>query len=241
MTAGLVPLVPVARSIVSSYGERPLADLPAGRAPQDVADALAALCAECPWLRVTELWRSYDAQAQARARYEAWDRAGRPARGSAGWDGARMKDAFVAAPGRSMHNAGRAIDVWVDTLAKHYGPDDYLDEFWAVARRHGFVPVIDEPREGASESWHFDHPGPWRYVRSARGYETMALCAALVVGEAGAGVQTTARVVQAHLLRLGDDVGHPDGLVGPRTRAALERRGLATLSLDLAAQRLAAL
>lgn len=213
-------LVTVDSRIISSYSEKPLANVgAAGRAPRDVAAALLALCTDLPWLRVTELYREVATQAAARKRYAAWVAAGKPKLGTAGFNSKTMKADFVAKPGKSMHNAGRAIDVWLEPLRKNLGVE-YLDAFWPIAAKHGFTPVIARPEEGKSESWHFDHRGCWDGVGDNLGYAQMALCAALAVGGAGEW-QSDGRVMQALLLRAGWDVGAPDGAVGKRTRAGL--------------------
>lgn len=222
----MVPTVKVAASIISSYSEKPLAQLEAGNAPADVADSLEKLCAELPWLRITELWRSVSAQLVARGRYDTWLKAGKPPRFIDGkpnpkFDAKTMKTDFVAKPGKSMHNAGRAIDIWVDKLKEHFGAE-YLDAFWPIAAKHGFTPVIIKPEEGKSESWHFDHWGPWLPTKDRLGYEQAALAAALVVGNAGEW-QTDERVIQAHLHRLGVDVGEIDGAIGTRTIEGIQR------------------
>lgn len=208
--------------ILSSYSDKPLSGFEeAGFAPRDVADALLALCLELPWLRVTELRRTVATQARARAKYERWlaaKAAGEP------FDSKTMKRDFVAKPGKSMHNAGRAVDLWTEPMRQALGAE-YLDVFWPVAARHGFTPVLAKPTEGRSEEWHFDHAGPWGNVRAHHGYEAMALCAALIAGEAGEW-QSDARLAQALLLRQGLDIGEPDGAIGKRTRAALLRTGV---------------
>lgn len=219
-------LVYVSPSILSSYSEKPLVQLgEAGRAPQDVADALLALCTALPWLRITELQRAVATQAAARRRYENWLTAGKPApyvdgKPNPKFNAKTMKADFVAKPGKSMHNGGRAIDVNIETLKKHFGAQ-YLDAFWPIAAKYGFTPVIAKPTEGVSESWHFDHWGPWARVKDSLGYEQAALCAAVVVGEAG-DWQSGARVTQALLLRAGYAIGEPDGILGRRSYAALD-------------------
>lgn len=209
----------VDRRILSSYGDKPLADMADGHAPQDVADALLALCLECPWLRVTSFRRSAAVQASMRQRYENWVAAGKPAVGK-GYDSKTMKNAFVAKPGKSMHNAGRAVDLNTETMRKALGAE-YLDAFWPIAARHGFTPIISKPTEGASEGWHFDHRGPWDNVGDHYGYEQMAMCAALAVGDAGEW-QSKPRLIQALVLRAGYDIGEADGVVGSRTLKGLE-------------------
>lgn len=216
-------LVPISSSILSSYGGKPLLQVgEAGRAPRDVADALLALCTELPWLRITELFRTTATQALARKKYETWVAAGKPT--GASFDAKTMKAAFVAKPGKSMHNGGRAIDVDVNTLKTAYGKE-YLDAFWPVAAKHGFTPVIARPEEGKSESWHYDMRGCWDLVGDTHGYEIMGLCAALVVGQAGAW-QGDVRLAQALLLRAGYDIGEPDGDFGTRSKGAFAATGI---------------
>lgn len=217
----MLALVTIGPGVISSYSEKPLRAFSMGRAAPDTALALEALCAELPWLRITELWRDYNVQLLARQRYEKWLAAGKPSRTDTAWRPSEMKTDFVAKPGKSMHNAGRAIDVWVDKLREHLGPQ-YLDAFWPIAAKYGFTPVITKPEEGKSESWHFDHWGPWASVRDRLGYEQTALAAALVVGNAG-DWQSDERVVQAHLHRLGMDVGEIDGVIGRRTIEGVQR------------------
>ena len=212
-------LVPLDPSIISSYGEKPMFHLAGGQACADVAAALLALVQELPWLRVTDCFREVSVQVALRKRYDTWVAAGKPKAGSAGWNAKTMKDAFVAIPGKSMHNAGRAVDLNTEVMQKNLGKE-YLDAFWPIATKHGFSHIIAKPTEGASESWHYDHHGDWDRVFSHLGYEQGALCAALDVGQAGA-FQSDAALVQALLLRAGYDIGAVDGQLGKRSYTAL--------------------
>lgn len=221
-------LVAVPTLILSSYSDKPLVQLTGGKACPDVVDALEALVEECPWLRVTDLWRDVVVQAAARKRYEAWVMAGKPM--GAAYNQKTMKNAFVALPGKSMHNGGRAVDLSIDTMLRALGRE-YLDAFWPIARKHGFTPVIAKPTEGASESWHFDHKGIWEPVFDTLGYEQGVLAANCAVGMAGP-YQSPERRVQAHIIRLGKSIGEIDGNLGPRSRAALVELGIDRALVD---------
>lgn len=228
-------LVAVPAMLISSYSDKPLVELSGGKACPDVVDALVALAEELPWLRVTDLWRDVVVQAAARKRYDAWVAAGKPARLIGGklnpaFDAKAMKDAFVALPGKSMHNGGRAVDLSTVAMQKALGAQ-YLDAFWPVAKRHGFTPVIAKPTEGASESWHFDHKGIWQPVFDTLGYEQGVLAANCAVGMAGP-YQSSERRVQAHIVRLGKSIGEIDGNLGPRSRAALVELGIDRALVD---------
>ncbi len=229
-------LVTVDRSILSSYdkmgkagGPRKdllvLADSKRGVAVPEVARALLALhnavTAAGGDFRVTELHREVSVQAAARKRYENWVAAGKPARGSASFNSATMKADFVAIPGKSMHNAGRAIDFHVGmTNFPGVPKDKQLDKMWEIAKPLGWKPIIKAPDESASESWHMDYWGEISGAYDRLGYEQGALCGALLVGYAGEW-QTYERVVQALLQRAGYSIGELDGIIGPKSINAL--------------------
>lgn len=232
----IVPLVPVLSSVLSAYDRkgqtgRPRAELQVLGARRDgvliqpAADALAALHkaveAEGGDLRVSDCHRSHAAQAAARAKYDAWVAAGKPRPGSAGFDAARMKAAFVALAGRSNHNGGRAVDLDLARLAlPGVDPGRQLDRLWALAMPLGWSPVIRAPDERASEAWHFDFYGDLAGVFRRRGYEQGALAAALLVGHGPALPDMRAAVAQALLQRAGFDCGAIDGQAGAQTRRA---------------------
>ena len=232
----IVPLVPVLSSVLSAYDRkgqtgRPRSELQVLGARRDgvliqpAADALAALHraveAEGGDLRVSDCHRSHAVQAAARAKYDAWVAAGKPRPGSAGFDGARMKAAFVALPGRSNHNGGRAVDLDLARLAlPGVDPGRQLDRLWALAMPLGWSPVIRAPDERASEAWHFDFYGDLAGVFRRRGYEQGALAAALLVGHGPTLPDMRAAVAQALLQRAGFDCGAIDGQAGERTRRA---------------------
>lgn len=131
-----------------------------------------------------------------------------------------MKNAFVAAPGRSGHNAGRSIDVHIQMLKFPGIPaDKQLDKLWEIAIPLGWKPIIKSADERASESWHFDYPGELTGVMSRLGYEQWALCGALLVGHGD--LQGFPAVTQALLCRAGHNIGKIDGDIGPKSIAAL--------------------
>lgn len=233
-------LVPVDPRILSSYGPggtatsipraqlRPLRDLAGGRATPDTAAALLALheavTAVGGDLRITDLYRSVDTQRDARAKYDRWVAAGKPSPGTAAFDPKTMKNAYVAIPGRSWHNAARAIDVHIDALRfPGVAADRQLDRLWDIATPLGWRPIIKAPTEGVSESWHFEHMGPWARVAARRSTEEAAIAAAqdIANGELpGEGLR-----LQGGLHRAGYDVGEIDGIVGQRTLSALATAG----------------
>lgn len=231
-------LVPVDQKIQSYYGKRgPLATLPMGRLAPDAAAALALLDAQIRaaggQLLITDCFRSLAEQAAARAKYERWLAAGKPSARSAAFDSKTMKASFVARPGKSGHNGGRAVDIAHMLVAPHGIPKNQkLDWLWEHAKACGWTPVIRTADEGASEAWHFDFLGPWAHVREHLGYEAAALCAFLDIG-AGDGLFPRAynRWVQAQLWRAGVDVGDIDGYVGKRTK-----RGAALVGVNLDAE-----
>ena len=249
----LVSLVPVDGSIASSYqksggtgGPRatltPLARLgKAGIAHPEMAPALKllsdAVAARGGDLRITECHRDVAVQKAARAKYDRWVAAGKPKPGTPAFDANTMKAAFVAAPGRSGHNAGRSIDVHLSEL-KFPGTqaNQQLDVLWEIARPLGWEPIIKTADEGASEAWHFDFWGELRGVKARLGYEQACLCGAILVGHgdlSGFGAE-----LQALLCRAGFDIGSIDGQPGARTKAALA--AILGVSLDAAGALIAA-
>lgn len=231
-----ISLVPVDVSIASSYqksggtgGPRatltPLAKLgKAGIAVPEMAEALKALHhaveAKGGDFRVTECHRDVAVQKAARKKYEVWLAAGKPKPGTAEFDAATMKPAYVAYPGRSGHNAGRSIDVHLSELKFPGVPaNKQLDTLWELCLPLGWQPIIRTADEGAPEAWHFDFPGELAGVRSRLDYEQWALCGAILVGHGD--LHNYAAVLQALLCRAGYSIGRIDGLAGSATNKAL--------------------
>jgi hypothetical protein len=232
-------LVNVDAGILSSYGPggtdpsiprdklKSLVAINVGKMTPDAAHALLALHKAVTSaggdFRVTDCYRDVATQAASRAKYDAWVKAGKPKPGAAGWNAATMKNAFVAMPGRSFHNAGRAIDVHLAALRFPVPADQQLDKLWELAIPLGWRPIIKEADERASEAWHFDFVGPWLPVQARVGYESAAVGAAQDVGNGEA--DTGWRRAQGGLHRAGYHVGTVDGIAGKKTIDGLVASG----------------
>src|SRR6266568_943016 len=134
----LTPLVPV--TLPSVYNNQPLPARMA-LAAKDFSIALADLSAKLPGLRWSDLFRSYEMQKAANADYLQ----GR-------------KKAFSPPPGGSLHEAGRAMDIDLSTIGMS------LEEFWAVLKPLGMVPIIAKPDPKTSEAWHFEYRGSHQLI-----------------------------------------------------------------------------
>jgi hypothetical protein len=166
-------------------------------------------------LFLSDLFRSYDMQLQSHLDFVSG-----------------KKTAFSPPPGGSMHEAGRALDLDLDSLGMK------LDEFWELALAHGLSPIIDKPTPSLSESWHFDcrgsHQIVYDYYKSGKGtnfpkpYAAMAASAILAAGVKvdKFGQNQAAATVQSALIRLGQTLGNIDGSLGNLTRNALEAVGV---------------
>lgn len=181
-------------------------------------------------LRVTECHRDILVQRQARSKYDTWVSAGKPRPGTATFNSKTMKAAFVAIPGRSGHNAGISIDIHVGMLRfPGVASNRQLDRLWELAQPIGWEPVIRQPDEGASESWHFDFWGELLPAKARVGYEQAALCGAILVGHGD--LSGYDAELQAALVRAGFDIGKIDGIAGPKTRGAA-MQALSLTSVD---------
>jgi hypothetical protein len=164
-------------------------------------------------IRLSDLFRSHDMQAQSHADFVE----GR-------------KKAFSPPPGGSLHEAGRAMDIDLSSIGVP------LAQFWEIAKGHGFSPIIDTPDPHRSESWHFDcrgsHDAVYQYVQAGKAgtmlspYTQMAQSAILAIGvELEVIPAQDVAFLQAGLIRLGFDPGRIDGVMGNRTSAALQVAG----------------
>lgn len=234
----LVPLVRVDTGILSSYdsagktggprsGLVPLCRRASGVMVPGAARALAELnqvvLQRGGDLRITDCHRDATTQAAAHQAY---------------LDG--RKKAYVAGPGRSNHNAGRAVDIDIAMLAFPGVPrNQALDTLWALMAPLGWSAIIAQPIEGASESWHIEWHGELAGLYGRLWYADCALAGALLVGHAGKlgeGVTGKVRLIQALCHRLGVNVGPLDGALGPKTRAGAEKLlGAPLVDLDAAA------
>ena len=161
-------------------------------------------------LILSDLFRSYDMQAQSHQDFIA----GR-------------KKAFSPPPGGSFHEAGRAFDMDLKAMKIP------LADFWKIAAKFGMVPIIKQPKSGASEAWHFDcrgsHQIVYDYYASGKATNFKAYTAAAASGILSIGVgvdffgdNQVQAALQSCLLRLGKDIGNIDGQIGRRTQKALE-------------------
>jgi hypothetical protein len=214
------PLKPI--KIPSRYGKNnSLVDLPKRMAfcTPDTNAALLALAAELKTkggaLILSDLFRSYEMQKQSHDDFVNG-----------------KKTAFSPPPGGSMHEGGRAMDLELGDLGMK------LKDFWPLAAKHGFFPIIDKPDSGKSEAWHFDRRGShglvYDYYNAEKAdnmssYKAMAVSAILAIDVRvdNFASSATEASIQAGLIRLGFDPGNIDGQLGQRTFNALTAAGIA--------------
>ncbi len=117
---------------------------------------------------------------------------------------------------KSWHHSGRAIDIDLDELNLK------LSELWDLAKPLGWNPIISEPDPTQKEAWHFEFRGVWGPVKDRTSYRQASVGALLDLGLTrewqGFWKQKT---IQANLQRAGFDCGEIDGMIGPKTRAAI--------------------
>lgn len=161
-------------------------------------------------LILSDLFRSYDMQAQSHQDYIA----GR-------------KKAFSPAPGGSFHEAGRAFDIDLGAIKIS------LADFWVIAAKYRVYPIIKQPKPNVSEAWHFDcrgsHQVVYEYYAEKKGTNFAPYTAAAASGILSIGVQVDAfgpnqkqAAIQSGLIRLGKNIGNIDGQIGRRTHLALD-------------------
>lgn len=171
-------------------------------------------------LYLSDLFRSYEMQLQSHL----------------DWKSGRKK-AFSPPPGGSMHEAGRAFDLDLDNLKIE------LADFWEIAKEFGVFPIIDKPKSGKSESWHFDcrgsHRKVYEYYAAGKGknmkpYTAMSASGILAIGVKvdAFGENQSDAALQAGLIRLGFELGNVDGDIGQKTRAALEKAEIAWTNVE---------
>ncbi|MCT2562418.1 hypothetical protein [Chryseobacterium herbae] len=165
-------------------------------------------------LILSDLFRSYEMQAQSHNDYISG-----------------KKSAFSPAPGGSFHEAGRAFDLDLSSIKVS------LSDFWKIAKKHGVVPIIDEPKKSISEAWHFEcrgsHQVVYDYYNAKKGknfkpYKAAAASAILSIGVHVDffGDNQKQAMIQANLIRLGKEIGNLDGQIGKNTKKALGELGL---------------
>ena len=163
-------------------------------------------------LVLTDLFRSYEIQMQAHMDYVS-----------------KKKKAYSPAPGGSMHEAGRAMDIDLSKCGD-------LARFWEIAESFGFTPIIPKADKKTLEAWHFDHAGTHRiiydyYVKNGYNehpYKMMAKSAILesLVAHPDYGDRSVDALIQSYLIRLGENIGKMDGIIGERTKSALRNFGI---------------
>jgi len=142
----------------------------------------------------------------------------------------------------SLAPAGREVQFVFEKVGA--SPEDALNAAWGCAVPLGFTPKIRYPLLGEDSSvFHFF--GPWQGLYGAllaegRGHLAWpsVCCAAQVDVGVWQGDREEIRFVQAQLHRLGRNCGAIDGIVGPRTAAAIESLALPRGSLTLVAEHL---
>lgn len=172
-------------------------------------------------LILSDLFRSYEMQLQSHNDYAA-----------------KRKTAFSPPPGGSMHEAGRAMDLDLKSIKMS------LKDFWVIAAKNGFTPIIPTPNSGADEAWHFDcrgsHQIVYDYYKNENGtnfkpYKAMALSAILSIDVHVdyLGANQKQAQLQSGLIRLGNILGNIDGNIGKNTQKAIEDSGLVFNPNDL--------
>lgn len=169
---------------------------------------------------ITDLFRSWDTQKKARLEFLSGTR----------------KD-FIAPPGGSFHNAGRAVDFDVKNLNFQGVPRKlWLEKLWQLAIPLGFSPIIKIPDINASESWHLDYPGKdWQKAYNSISYSEVAKCAILDCGKYKERNKETLKnmFIQSQLIRLGFyEIGSVDGILGEKTKKVLTSLGIDSYSTD---------
>ncbi len=165
-------------------------------------------------LILSDLFRSYDMQAQSHQDYIA----GR-------------KKAFSPPPGGSFHEAGRGFDLDLSAIKIP------LTDFWTIAAKYNVVPIISQPKPNVSEAWHFDcrgsHQVVYQYYAEGKGTNFKPYAAAAASGILSIGVYVDAfgtnqkqAVIQSCLIRLGKIIGNIDGQIGKNTHKAIDDLGV---------------
>jgi hypothetical protein len=213
------PLVPIhTPSIYLVKGARvPLPERMARCTPdtrQAIGDLGEAVAAKGGALYLSDLFRSYDMQLQSHLDWKSG-----------------KKKAYSPPPGGSLHEAGRAMDMDLDSIGME------LAAFWKLAGAAGFFPIIKEPKPKTREAWHFDRRGShdvvYEYYSAGKGsnllpYQAMAASGILATGEHvdSFGQRQREAALQFGLVRLGFSIGNVDGGIGKKTFHAIDEAGI---------------
>lgn len=216
MTAPLVR--PIVMSIYEVNKQRVLMPERMARSTPDMKKAMYGIRTDVEAaggkFALSDLFRSYDMQLQAHLDHKSG-----------------KKEAYSPPPGGSMHESGRAFDVDLKGLKMS------LADFWQIAEKWGVVPIIAKPNSKASEAWHFECRGSHQLVydyykvRKGGNFEPAAAMAASAI--VGAGLKhdrfkgkEDAAYIQSGLIRLGQEIGNIDGVLGPKSNGALNSIGI---------------
>ena len=182
-----------------------------------IADELQKIGGE---LVLSDLFRSYDMQYQAHLDYETG-----------------KKKAFSPPPGGSLHESGRSMDIDLSKIKVS------LKEFWNIAAKYGFFPIISTPSTKLSEAWHFDcrgsHQLVYDYYKSGKAnnmpaYTAMAVSAIMAIGVNvdKFSSHNNEAFIQSALIRLGFEIGNIDGVIGAKTNSALQQLGIKSTKVE---------
>ena len=137
---------------------------------------------------------------------------------------------------RSLAWAGREVHITLDRSDKVYEPQTAVNALWAYAVPLGFTPYRRYPDfRGSNADKVFHYLGHWQHLHDrmlaeGRGHLAMpSVCAAAQAAvDRWEGEHPTAVFLQGQLHRLGRNCGPVDGVIGPRTLAAIESLGIDT-------------
>jgi len=171
---------------------------------------------------IIDLFRNWETQEKARTLYKS----------------GKKKD-FVAKPGESFHNAGRAVDISMNDLNfEGIGKENWVSLFWELSMSVGFSPIIPFPSIEESEVWHYNYIGEdWVKIFNVLSNTRAVKCAVLDVGRwnpASDSEEVKRMFVQSQLYRLQHfTIGKIDGIFGRKTKRALKKEKLSNLFLDV--------
>ncbi len=171
-------------------------------------------------LVLSDLFRSYDMQFQANMDYVSG-----------------KEKAYSPPPRGSMHEAGRAMDIDLNKIKVT------LEDFWNIAKKHGFFPIISKPSSKLKEAWHFDcrgsHGVVYDYYKSGKANNMPAHTAMAVSAILSSGIKVLKykscekeAFIQSGLIRLGYKIGNIDGDVGNKTKKALANAGFENYEVE---------